>query len=97
MAERPDEQSTIVPTEEEFPRRYALEQTPMPRIEEQLGRISGAFANIFINIAGACLILLILPLFFMLFFPSNLSSIEYVQSVLPLMTLVLGYLFGKST
>jgi hypothetical protein len=97
MAERPDEPSTIVPTEEEFPRRYALEQTSMSRAEVQSRRIARAFANIFINIAGTCLVLLILPLFFMLFFPSNLSSIEYVQSVLPIITLVLGYLFGKST
>jgi hypothetical protein len=62
-----------------------------------LGGILGSKTNAPTNIAGIGLILLLLPLFFMLFFPSNRPPLEYLERVLPIVGAIFGYLFGKST
>ena len=63
--------------------RFAIEQRRMNLEAGWLGGIFGSKANAPTNIAGIGLILLILPLFFMLFFSSNISLIiwrEYFLS-----------------
>jgi hypothetical protein len=97
MAELPEEQSRIVPTEEDFARRYALDERQMSLEAGWLGGIFGSKANAPTNIAGIGLILLILPLLFMLFLPSNIPPLEYLERVLPIIGAIFGYLFGKST
>jgi hypothetical protein len=99
MAKRPDEPSTIVPTEEDFPRRYALEQTSMSRAEVQSRRVAWAFKTVLTSMAGLMVVVLTITIIMVgvWFVPSKISAREYVDKVLPLMTFVLGYLFGKST
>jgi hypothetical protein len=85
-------------TAEDIPERYAnIEQTRMSLEAGWLGGIFGSKANAPSNIAGMGLILLILPLFFMLFLPSKIPPLEYLERVLPIIGAVFGYLFGKST
>lgn len=62
-----------------------------------LGGIFGSKANAPTNIAGITLFLLILPLIFMLFIPSKIPPLEYLEKVFPLITAILGFMFGKRT
>jgi hypothetical protein len=99
MAEPPEEQSRIVPTEEDFARRYALDQTRMTLEAGWLGKIFGSSTNAPTNIAGFVVGILTITIIVvgLLFVPSKISVLEYLDKVLPLVTLALGYLFGKST
>jgi hypothetical protein len=99
MPELPEEQSRIVPTEEDFARRYAIEQTRMSLEAGWLGKIFGSATNAPTNIAGffvGVLTLTIIVLGFV-FVPSSISARDFLNYLAPLITLVLGYLFGKST
>jgi hypothetical protein len=97
MAEPPEEQSIIVPTEEDFARRYALDQTRMTLEAGWLGKVFGSAANAPTNIAGFILFLFFISIIVVLFLEIRMEAVEYVKLVLPVITLVLGYLFGKST
>ncbi|MGH8070223.1 MAG: hypothetical protein ACRERE_34275 [Candidatus Entotheonellia bacterium] len=77
--------------------RFAIEQTRMALEAGFLGRFFGLKTNAPTSIAGAILFLLIVPLILMLFVPSKISAVEYLKKVLPVITVTLGYLFGKST
>jgi len=95
MAE-PSEQPPIVPAED-VSRRYALEERRMSLDSGSLGRFFGSAANAPTNIAGLIALLLTLSCIVSLFFPSNIPALEFLKLVLPVITGVLGYLFGKST
>jgi hypothetical protein len=97
MAEARGEQSRYRVAEDVHERYYDIEQRRMALEAGWLGGIFGSKANAPTNIAGIGLILLILPLFFMLFSPSTIPPLEYLERVLPIIGAVFGYLFGKST
>jgi len=100
MAEAPEEQSRIVPTtEEDFVRRYALDQTRMTLEAGWLGKIFGSATNAPTNIAGFFVGILTLTIIIVgfVFVPSSISAMDFLSFLAPLITLALGYLFGKST
>jgi hypothetical protein len=97
MADAGEEQGRYRLAEDVPERYYDIEQRRMVLEAGWLGGMFGSKANAPTNIAGMGLILLMLPLFFMLFFPSNIPPLEYLERVLPIIGAVFGYLFGKST
>ena len=99
MAEPPEERSRVVPPEEDFARRYALEQTRMTLEAGWLGKVFGSATNAPTNIAGLFVGILTLTIILtgIIFVPSHISAIDFLNYLAPLITLALGYLFGKST
>ena len=82
MADAGGEQVRYRVAEDVPERYYDIEQRRMALEAGWLGGIFGSKANAPTNIAGVGLILLILPLFFMLFFPLNILALEYLDSTL---------------
>jgi hypothetical protein len=63
-----------------------------------LGKIFGGFKNAPYNIAGMCLFLLLTVGIIVLFVQNlNMSATEYWKYSTSIMTLILGYLFGRSS
>ena len=93
MAESP-EPPPIVPAED-VSRRYALEERRMSLDAGWLGKIFGSAASAPTNIAGfvVCLLVVIICVVGFLKMPTA----EFVERVIPIITLALGYLFGKNT
>jgi hypothetical protein len=77
----------IIPGED-VARRYALEER---RMNLQAGWTVPTY------IAGGIAVLLTLACILSLFLPTNVPSAELWKLVLPVITAILGYLFGKST
>jgi hypothetical protein len=77
--------------------RFAIEQTRMTLEAGLLGKIFGSATNAPTNIAGFILFLFFISIIIVLFLETRMEAIEYLKLVLPVITLVLGYLFGKST
>jgi hypothetical protein len=73
---------------EDVARRYALEEK---RMKLQAGW------NVPTYIAGSIALLLTLACVLSLFLPTNIPALEFLKLVLPVITGVLGYLFGKGT
>ena len=98
MGEPAEEQAKTVPTED-IARRYAIEQSRMSLDAGWLGKIFGSSTNAPTNIAGFFVGLLTLTIIFLgfVFVPSSISAMDFLNYLAPLITLVLGYLFGKST
>jgi hypothetical protein len=95
MAE-PSERPPII-AGEDVARRYALEQTKMSLESGILGKLFGSVANAPTNIAGFVVCLLVILCVVVLFVPSKMPTDEFLKLILPVITLVLGYLFGKKT
>jgi hypothetical protein len=69
-------------------RRYALEERRM--------NLQAAW-NVPTYIAGSIALLLTIACVLALFLPTNIQALEFLKLVLPVITGVLGYLFGKGT
>lgn len=76
--------------------RYALEHTRMSLDAGILGRLFGSAANAPTNVAGVVVVVLSLATVVTLL-RSSLSPTEALQLLVPMITLVLGYLFGKQS
>jgi hypothetical protein len=61
-----------------------------------LGKIFGSATNAPMNIAGVVLSAFILAIFLILLIHTRMEPVEYLKLILPVITRVLGYLFGKS-
>ena len=77
--------------------RFAIEQTRMSLEAGWLGKVFGSKVNAPTNIAGFILFLFFVSILIVLFLETRMEAVEYLKLVLPVITLVLGYLFGKST
>lgn len=60
-----------------------------------LGKIFGADNRAASNIAGTVIILLVISGICVSFWGSNVPTIDYWKVITPIITLTLGYLFGK--
>ena len=96
MGEPTEEQAKTVPTDD-ISRRYSLEQARMGY--GLLGRFFGSATNAPTNIAGLVICLLTLTIIGigLWFVPSSIPPRDFLNVVVPIVTLALGYLFGKST
>ena len=62
-----------------------------------LGRCFGSGKNAPMNIAGTLVLLLLASGIAVLFFQSAIPASDYWKIIVPLLTLVMGYVFGKSS
>jgi hypothetical protein len=62
-----------------------------------LGRCFGASNNAPLNIAGLLVVLLVGSGVAVLFFQSAIPAGDYWKIIVPLLTLVMGYVFGKGS
>lgn len=62
-----------------------------------LGKLFGSTKNAPLNIAGAFLLGLLVPGIVLLFCDGKLPASDYWKLILPVTTLILGYLFGRRT
>jgi len=94
MTEPAERRSEFV-APEDVTQRYVLEQTRMSLESGFLGKFFGSAANAPTNIAGfvVCLLVVIICVVGFLKMPTA----EFVERVIPIITLALGYLFGKNT
>ena len=73
------------------------------RIEEKkidagiMGRIFGSTQWAAASIAWVSIFMLIFSGILVLFYPGSVKPVEYWKIIAPLITLALGYLFGKSS
>ena len=94
MAESPN-LPPLIPAEDVH--RYALDRERMTLDAGFLGRFFGSAANAPTNIAGIIALLLTGACILLLFVPSTIPPLEFLKLVLPVITGVLRYLFGKGT
>lgn len=96
MAEAPEEQATYR-VAEDIAQRYAIEQTRMTLEAGWLGRFFGSATNAPIYIAGIIVFLFAITCVVVIFVESNVPAADFLNIIIPVITLALGYLFGKST
>lgn len=80
---------------EDVVNRYGLERTRMTLDAGILGKIFGSAANAPTNIAGFILCLLSLTAVALIVFRSNEPVADNLTLLVPIITLTLGYLFGR--
>lgn len=78
-------------------RRYTLEEKKMYLESGLLGRVFGARDSAPMNISGLVVCLFVATGVGIVILRGVNESVEYFKIVMPLISLVLGYLFGKKT
>lgn len=91
----PPEQAGQIVGAQDVAHRYTLERAKLDLDAGLLGRLFGSAANAPTNIAGVVLCLFTVTSILLLFVNAAMPAAEFMQLVLPVITLVLGYLFGK--
>ena len=76
---------------------YFLESKKMDLEAGWVGKCFGSKSIAPINIAGIFVMFLVISGIAVLFFDSSIQASEYWKIIGPLLTLALGYLFGKSS
>lgn len=97
MDEAGGEQSAYRVAEDVPQRYYEIEHTRMTLEAGWLGKFFGSATNAPVYIAGLTVLLFTLTSIAVVFAPSHMQTVEYLNLVIPVITLILGYLFGKST
>jgi len=76
---------------------FILQSKEMALEAGWLGRYFGSGKNAPLNIAGLLVLLLVGSGIAVLFLPSTIPAEKYWNIIAPLITLVLGYVFGKGS
>src|SRR6266850_7396229 len=97
MAEAGGEQGRYRVTEDVPERYYDIEQRRMALEAGLLGRLFGSATRAPIYIAGIVVFLFAITCVVVLFVHSNVPAPDFLNIIVPVITLALGYLFGKST
>jgi hypothetical protein len=95
MAESGGDRTTYRVAEDVPERYYQIQQERMGY--GLLGRIFGSAANAPIYIAGIVIFLFSVISIVVLFAETKVPAADFLQVSIPLISLALGYLFGKST
>ena len=61
----------------------------------QLGRFFGSKGNAPVNICGLVAVALIVPIMPLVYWPGAMPPLEYLKAVSPILTGILGFLFGS--
>lgn len=77
--------------------KFSVEAKKLDLDAGLLGKCFGSKANAPSNIAGCLLVVLITSGVAVLFVTSNIPPSEYWKMITPLITMSLGYIFGKSS
>ncbi len=79
------------------PELVQLQSKQMDLESGWLGKLFGSSKIAPCNIAGLCLLLLVVPGIALLFFSgTTMTAGDYWKFITPIVTLILGYLFGKN-
>jgi uncharacterized membrane protein HdeD (DUF308 family) len=79
------------------PELFTLESQRMVQVSGLLGKLFGNSENAPTNIAGLVMMLLVFSGIAMLFTTgTSMTASEYWKIILPVITLIIGYLFGKN-
>jgi hypothetical protein len=97
MPEAGGEQGRYRVAEDVPERYYDIEQRRMALEAGLLGRLFGSSANAPIYIAGIVIFLFSIISIVVLFVDTKVPAADFLQIGIPLISLALGYLFGKST
>ncbi len=97
MAEAGGEQGGYRVAEDVPQRYYDIEQRRMALEAGWLGWIFGSATNAPIYIAGIVIVLFSIICIVILFVETRVPAADFLQIGIPLISLALGYLFGKST
>ena len=84
-------------SEQELKEKYGLERQKMTLESGALGRFFGSAQNAPTNIAGIILIFLVVPTILLPFVKADVPALDYLKIMAPVITLILGYLFGRKT
>jgi hypothetical protein len=76
---------------------FGLQSKKMDLEAGWLGKYFGGSANAPLNIAGLLVVLLVGSGIVVLFVKSEIPAQDYWNVIVPLLTLVMGYVFGKSS
>lgn len=79
------------------PELFSLESQRMLQVSGVLGRLFGNAEHAPTNIAGLVVLMVFLFAGVSMCFPSTVTPSEYWKIATPILTLSLGYLFGKKT
>ncbi|MCP3942919.1 MAG: hypothetical protein GY710_15725 [Desulfobacteraceae bacterium] len=79
------------------PNNYMLQSKKMDLKAGYLGKVFGSNEAAPYNISGALVILLVLSGIGTIFFKASLNADIYWNIITPVITLVMGYVFGKSS
>jgi len=80
------------------PELIQLQSKQMDLESGWLGKIFGGNKTAPTNVAGICILLMVITGLVLIFFPSqSFPTSDYWKLIAPLMTLMFGYLFGKSS
>ncbi len=77
------------------PDTFVLRAKEMDLEAGWLGRCFGGRSNAPMNIAGLLVVLLLGSGIAVLFFQNAMGAADYWKTIVPLVTLVMGYVFGK--
>lgn len=77
--------------------QFVLRSKEMDLEAGWLGRCFGTSKNAPLNIAGLVVVLLVGAGLAVLFFQSAIPALEYWKIAIPLITLVMGFIFGKGS
>jgi hypothetical protein len=91
MGQPPEAQARLIPAEDVDRRYGVVEQAGC------MGKIFGSATTPPIGITGIIALLFTLASIIVLFVPSNIPADDYIKIVLPVISVMAGYLFGKST
>jgi len=79
------------------PNAYSLKSKQMDLESGWLGRLFGSNKNAPLNIAGFTVVFLLTSGVVVLFVQSAIPAGEYWKIIVPLLTLVTGFIFGKGS
>ena len=75
----------------------ALKSKAMDLESGTLGKLFGSSKNAPINIAGLVLVVLLIPGIILLFYDGKIPATDYWKLVIPVITLIIGYIMGHRT
>jgi len=85
-------------TDSPSPELFALQAKQMDLDSGWLGKVFGSSSSAPSNIAGLSLILMLAAGFVLLFWTgAAMAAGDYWKTIIPIVTLIFGYLFGKKT
>ncbi len=93
----PEKNSGFEFTEDDRHHRFALESKRMDLDAGYLGRLFGSAKNSPQNIAGVVVVILVLAGVGALFLKQDAIATELWRIIAPILSVTLGYLFGKTT
>ena len=76
---------------------FILQKTKMHLEAGLIGKLFGTEKNAPINIVGVVAVLLLISGIYTLVYPTKISTLDFWNIIIPAVTMILGFIFGKNT